>query len=85
MYIFSTSELVVAIANGCGARGAAVGFFGAGGCCDGCGCLVGVTGGCCVCVMAVIVGGGVSGLVTVSVDSTDSLRAGELLRAFAFS
>ncbi len=108
MYIFSTSEFVVAIATGpssgvcvggcggaaggcggaadrCGGAAArAAGFFGAGGCFDVSGCFVGVTGICCVCATAVIVGGGVSGFVVIS-DRTDSLRVGELLRAVAFS
>ncbi len=105
MYIFSTSEFVVAIAaglgvggcaggcggctGGCGGcaggcGGCAVGFFGAGGGFVNCGCLVGVTNGCCVCVTAVIVGGGVSGFAVVS-DKTDLLQVGELLRAVAFS
>ncbi len=97
MYIFSTSEFVVAIATGpgsgvcfgaaggCGgAAGRAAGFFGAGGCFDVSGCFVGVIGICCVCATAVIVGGGVSGFVVES-DRTDSLRVGELLRAVAFS
>ncbi len=102
MYIFSTSEFVVAIATGpgngvcvgaaggcgsaaaAGAAGRAAGFFGASGCFDVSGCFVGVTGICCVCATAAIVGGGVSGFVVIS-DRTDSLRVGELLRAVAFS